>query len=266
MASPGSAALWHPVRDELERWQAAGRVVRLWLRDDDLVEVTPALERLAALARRYDAPVLMAAIPAGAREDLAGYFAAAPLLDPAVHGFAHVNHARPGERTEEFPAHRGEHVIREEIGRGLARLSTLFGARLMPIYVPPWNRIAPGVASLLPGLGLTALSAFGRRVLLPPDSGLAEVNAHVDIIHWKGNRGGREHGWLARELALELGRARSEVTHVGILTHHLVHDETAWSFLDALLEATAGHPAVRWVRAMELVDPRAGRTPAARRS
>ena len=63
----------------------------------------------------------------------------------------------------------------------------------------------------------------------------------------------------ARELALELGIARAAGRpHVGILGHHLVHDETAWSFLDALLEATSDHPAVVWTSAIALLDGPAG--------
>jgi hypothetical protein len=34
---------------------------------------------------------------------------------------------------------------------------------------------------------------------------------------------------------------------MGFLTHHLVHDESAWQFLDALFEQTVSHPASRWV-------------------
>ncbi|MGO7418364.1 polysaccharide deacetylase, partial [Rhizobium ruizarguesonis] len=39
---------WDPLRRELDLWQAAGRVARFWLRDDDAVEPTLALEMLIA--------------------------------------------------------------------------------------------------------------------------------------------------------------------------------------------------------------------------
>lgn len=249
--------LWRPVHDELAHWLAAGRTARLWLRDDDVIEVTPALRRLSDFAWRHDVPVLMAAIPARATDELASYFAGAPLLDPAVHGYAHVNHARLGDKTQEFPPHRGSAVITAELKRGVDRLRTLFGERLQPIYVPPWNRIAPEVEALLPALGFAGLSAFGSRRLPPPGSGLGEIDTHVDIINWKGGRVGRPHEWLARELAAELARARADGRpHVGVLAHHLVHDETAWAFLDGLLGELRGHPAVRWVRAAELLPAR----------
>ena len=40
---------------------------------------------------------------------------------------------------------------------------------------------------------------------------------------------------------------------VGILTHHLVHDETAWLFLEGLFAATVAHPACRWVSIREFI-------------
>jgi hypothetical protein len=40
------------------------------------------------------------------------------------------------------------------------------------------------------------------------------------------------------------------------LTHHLVHDDAGWRFLERLFEATATHPAVRWLAAEAIFRPR----------
>ena len=40
---------------------------------------------------------------------------------------------------------------------------------------------------------------------------------------------------------------------LGVLTHHLVHDEIAWLFLEGLFEATAGNPACRWASIRDLI-------------
>ena len=40
---------------------------------------------------------------------------------------------------------------------------------------------------------------------------------------------------------------------IGLLSHHLVHDETAWSFLQALFEVTNEAAACRWMAARELM-------------
>ena len=37
----------------------------------------------------------------------------------------------------------------------------------------------------------------------------------------------------------------------GLLSHHLVHDEAAWRFIDDYIEATKSHPAARWISARE---------------
>jgi len=245
--------LWQPVVDELAEWSALGLQAHLWLRDDDAVAPTSALDRLSALSAAHGVPVLVAVIPARAESSLGDYFAGRPLLEPAVHGYAHANHAVSGEKTEEFPLARGAGVIVAELTRGRDRLCEIFGDRFTGIYVPPWNRISPAAAALLARAGFTALSAFGARAL-PAAAALPEINTHVDIIDWRGNRGGRDHAWLVRELARELAAARGAGrTFVGVLTHHLVHDAVAWSFLESLLEVTAHHPAVRWSRATALI-------------
>ncbi len=45
-----------PLYRELQRWRDAGRVARLWLRDDDAIEPTAALERLLAETKNYGIP------------------------------------------------------------------------------------------------------------------------------------------------------------------------------------------------------------------
>lgn len=246
--------IWHPVREELAAWSAAGRTARLWLRDDDAVADTAPLRRLAALAARYRVPVLLAVIPAGATRGLADFLSGEPLLDPAVHGYAHRNHAPPGEKAQEFPLHRGTEVIRTQLAAGRQRLADLFGKRLTGIYVPPWNRISAEVAQLLPGVGFSALSAFGSRPLLGPGRRPFQINTHVDIIDWRGSRGGRDPAWLARELAAQLELARIQNRdYVGVLTHHLVHDDAAWRSLELLMAFAAEEDAVQWCRAGDLV-------------
>ena len=40
---------------------------------------------------------------------------------------------------------------------------------------------------------------------------------------------------------------------IGVLAHHLVHDEVAWLFLERLLELTAANPACRWASCRDLI-------------
>ena len=73
-------AVWQPLVGELQRWRQAGRAADLWLRDDDAVEPTAALDRLLALAGRHSIPLTLAVIPAHAGEALAVRLSGEPLV------------------------------------------------------------------------------------------------------------------------------------------------------------------------------------------
>lgn len=237
---------WRALAAELARWCDAGRVADLWLRDDDAVEPTPALERLLALAARHAVPVTLAVIPAFTGAALADRLAAAPEVEVTVHGWSHENFAPPREKKQELGAHRPAGDVLDLLEEGLARLRQLHGPRLVPVLVPPWNRIDTALVPRLGGIGYRALSVFGPERAL----GLPAVNTHVDVMDWRGTRGGRDSAALvadivARLRAIERPGAGAGGT-LGLLTHHLVHDETVWRFLEGLFVRTADHPACRW--------------------
>ncbi len=244
---------WRPLVAELDLWQARGLSARFWLRDDDAVAPSAPLERLARLSERFDARVLLAVIPMLAGTELVAFQRSAPSLLPCQHGAWHRSHAAPGQKNAEFGAARAVDTALAEIAEGRARLSSLFGPAMLPVFVPPWNRIGPEIAARLPGLGFPGLSCF-RGFALGENGGPALANTHLDIIDWHGGRVGRDAESLADELARLLARERQASagpeTVFGILLHHRDHDETAWAGLDALLDIIAGHPATH------LVDPR----------
>jgi hypothetical protein len=73
---------------------------------------------------------------------------------------------------------------------------------------------------------------------------LKQVNTHVDIVDWHA---GRRFIGEARALGLVLNSVESKEP-IGWLTHHAVHDEAAWNFLERLFSLRS----VRWARAEEL--------------
>ena len=237
---------WKPARDALDRAHAEGRTVEVWLRDDDCVAVTPALERLAALCGAAGLPILLAVIPAGATPGLVPWIAGHPAVTPCQHGYAHADHALPGERARELGG-RPVGTVLAELARGRARLGDLFGPALSGVLVPPWNRLDAELVPHLPAAGYSALSAFGPT---PSDSALPRLDADLDIIDWRRGRIGRPPDELARKLAGTIeGQDR-----LGILTHHLAHDAAAWAGLGALIEGLAAHPAVRFTDAAALLE------------
>lgn len=231
--------------DVLRALDAAGAPVEFWLRDDDATVPGAALDRLLAMTADHGVPVTLAVIPAPAGAVLAARLVRETHVTVAVHGWAHVNHAGPGEKAQELGAHRPLAEVTGELRQGLDRLAHLFPAQVCPVLVPPWNRIAPEVIAALPGLGFAGLSVFGPE----KDAGLPVVNTHVDLIDWRGTRGGRADDALFADLAQAMARGGP----VGVLTHHLVHDAQAWAFLKRLFALTQGHPACRWVGLPDLL-------------
>ena len=230
------------VENELRLWDAAGLTPRFWLRDDDAVEPTPALERLIEFVSRHQVPVLLATVPARATRSLAERLVREPLVTPCQHGFAHHNNAAEGSPSMELGGTRPAEEIISELAAGRERMLDLFGDRLSGILVPPWNRIAPEVAGRLEELGFTGLSTWSWQ---RKGTHLPELNTQVDLMDWAGGHHGRDIAWTAGELLRRLAQAREKGgAPLGILAHHLVHDELAWATLDTLvawLKGERGH-------------------------
>lgn len=242
---------WADLDRELGAWELAGRSATFWWRDDDAVTSTPALQRLVDLAAIHNPPVplALAAIPARADAALARALSATNHVVALQHGYAHANHAAPAGKKAEFGLGRDFAAAMQDLRAGSRRMRTLVGDRALPVLVPPWNRIDPALIGRLGELGIHGLSTYGPRAA-SETGGVIVVNTHVDIINWREGR-----RFLGTEGCLQLavghlaarreGRVDADEP-TGLLTHHLIHDEDAWSFLRAFLQRTSRHPAVRW--------------------
>ena len=248
MEAGGARDAWQPLEAALDRCERAGRRVDIWLRDDDAVVLTPALARLTELSERHDLPVLLAVIPWGAEAGLARFVRDHDRLRPTQHGFSHRNHAATGERARELGGARKVAEVLADLGLGRDCLQELFGERMDKTLVPPWNRIDDSVIAELPALGFDALSTFGRDERGTPD--LKRLNCDLDIIDWRNGRVGHSHAKLATRLA---DLIEGKDGPIGILTHHLAHDETAWSFLELALARLAVRGGVRFRAADQLL-------------
>lgn len=248
---------WLELERELDRWEDPLRPASMWWRDDDACREAPLLERALALSRAYAVPLGLAVIPAAMTP---GFSNALPRLDPGVevlqHGFAHLNHAATGEKKSEFGEHRPMEVMREEISRGASLLRAAASDRFIPVFVPPWNRIGRPLLSALPGLGFHGVSTFGVRPSPEPVPGLCQINTHVDLIDWRGDRRCKGGKSLLAELVAHLKARRTGAADepTGILSHHLSHDEDCWCFLDGLFAVTVKRKNVRWLPPSEVAS------------
>lgn len=255
---------WADLDAELGRWQAAGRVAGFWWRDDDAHRPGRALDRLLTTAARLGVPVALAVVPAWiGREAAAAIEASGQTV--LQHGYAHDNRAPAGARRCEIVADRPLPYVLGDLAAGRARLEQLLGERVLPVLVPPWNRIDKAIVRLLPEVGYRALSRFGPRPA-GATSPIREINAHVDIVDWKIGRGATHDPARARPFAGEGTVLAAAVAHLaarragsaadeptGLLTHHLVHGDDAWAFVETFVSRVAAHPAARWLGAEALL-------------
>ncbi|WP_298958219.1 polysaccharide deacetylase family protein [uncultured Roseibium sp.] len=237
----------------LDWFAERGRKVRFWWRDDDAVEPTPELEQMLALCNRHKVDVALAVIPKNATEDLAARLQNEPHAWVLQHGWQHKNFQRKDlrEKAAELGTRRDPDELMAQLSNGKARLETLFAAKFIKAMVPPWNRIAPEISRRLPGMGLAGLSTFTWHNF-PRDH---QVQSHIDIIKWKKQV--RFIGWESARLRFDLQLTRRRNTGsepIGLLTHHLAHDEGCFEFLEEFLAIAAHHEGADWPGVKSLFD------------
>ena len=249
----GTADPWQAFDAELAAWHAAGRVASFWWRDDDAGASHPGLERLLTLAARRRVPLGVAVVPAWLTPEVsAALRQAPPTVVVLQHGWAHANHESPPApghgkmRPAECGAARSVEVVLAEATDGWARLRAAFGPRALPVFVPPWNRVAPGVLAGLPRTGYRAVSAFGVAEVREAGPGLRWLNCHADPIHWREDQRFAGAGPTLERLRAHLearrrGRADPEAP-TGLLTHHRDMAPDFWAFVEEWLDRVAAHP------------------------
>ncbi len=225
---------------EISRWHDDGETPHLWWRDDDAIDVTDALQRLTTMTADMGVAVLLAVIPARATDRLANHVALYRNLAPCVHGFAHTNHEPQGVKKAELGTARPLDLVLADVAVAHERMQVLFGQHLAPVLVPPWNRMRPDLAGQLGEAGLTGFSSFGHTLVAPG----RQANTHVDLMDWQA-RAGKPRDHVLAELATALATARENGHYeIGILSHHLVHDDAAWQAVEPLIALDG----VEWVR------------------
>lgn len=246
------------LRRELDAWAAEGREATLWWRDDDAERPDAPVCRMLDLAAWAEATMFCAVPPARAVPALGDCLRATPYAGALQHGYAHLDHSRPGrpgraELGDDRPLPR----IRDELASGQRRMAELFGPRFRPVMVPPWNRIGPRAARLLPDLGFAAISAGdGRGPDTPP--GLRRLDGHCDIVAWRRGRRFKGAGKMSARLASHLRARRTGMADPAmptcLLTHVWANDADAWAWLRALLPLVSGHSGGRWLNPAELLS------------
>lgn len=235
---------------ELARWRTEGLTLPIWWRDDDAIAPTPALERLIALAGQLSAPLHLAVIPEPATPELADRLRSIGAVFVLTHGWRHTNHAPTDQKKAEFGSHRPATAMLDEIAAGRRRLDELFGEQFLPIFTPPWNRVAPDVVRGLPAIGFAGISTFTPRPGKFTADQLLQVNTHLDPVAWKAGGGLLDPSLLDAQLARELEARRTgqadNAEPYGLLTHHLVQDDATWAFTATVVETLLDSGVAHW--------------------
>lgn len=245
---------WEAFAAEIAAWRDAGRVVEFWWRDDDAGRAVPALGRLFKLASCNKVPLALAAVPDSAER--AAFEEIGAQVTVIQHGVDHINRAAPAEKKTEFPATEPIEQAVRRLVRGREKLGDTAGDRFMPVLAPPWNRLSAALLPHLGAAGYCGFSTFGVRKVTNPAPGVRAVNTHVDIVDWKGTRGFAGIDQVLAQALRHLVARRSGGADAGEptgwLTHHAVHDEGCWTFLEHLFEATQALDGICWRSPAEL--------------
>lgn len=249
-----------PLSLELWRWRLAGRTARLWWRDDDAAGASARLDKLLLIAWETGVPLTLAAVPTG---DMAGLSAmlrlrlatATSRITVVQHGVDHQNR-RAGPAAGEFPHDWTQDALEIALRRGWSLIQGLANAE--PIYVPPWNDAHPRLEAALRACGYAGWSVNGAMATCggPAGKRLARVDAHLDLMRWRGGARFRGRGRFAAAFAAELRRRRKAGlwdAPIGLLTHHLAHDPASWAFLERFLTWTGRQRALRWEALPDLI-------------
>jgi hypothetical protein len=241
---------------ELGRWRAAGHTARLWWRDDDASGSASArdgllLERLVQVSAATGAPLVLAVVPVGEMSGLANRLEGATAVTVAQHGVDHQNR-REGAVAGEFPHDWSQQQLQEALAAGWSRIEKL--PRAMKVFAPPWNDVHPHLERALRANGYAGWSAAG---MVSASGTCCRLDAHLDLMRWRGGARFRGRGKLLAAFAAELRRRRISGlwdAPIGLLSHHLAHDAAAWTFLGDFLRWTKAQPQLSWVSLPDLMS------------
>ena len=233
------------LRSTLERWQADERGIEIFFRDDDVDEDEESLRRLLDIFVRRNVALNLAVIPGcltdSAIRYLGGHRDTYPdLIELNQHGWRHVNHEREGRKCE-FGISRTFSEQLSDIALGMAKMTSAFGDSWVPVFVPPWNRCTEHTCRALDQSGFLVLS---RDEDGAPVSGYGfrEISISLDLYKWRGGAAMRPVVEILQDLILQMAQPK----WTGVMLHHKVMSDEAFSFVDLLLETLNQYRNIRY--------------------
>lgn len=207
--------------------------VRVFFRADDIGVPSKGFFRMMDIFSGHGAPLCLAVVPSWVTESRWRTIrekvdAGSSLWCWHQHGRRHLNHEKTGKKMEFGPG-RPRASIELDLVSGRKRLERILGADFFPFFTPPWNRCGSDALDLLAKLGYYGISrSRGAR----PDSGeIPDYFVNADLHTRKETDPATGADALLSELAEALSSG-----YCGIMIHHQRMNDSAFSFLDAMLE------------------------------
>lgn len=212
----------------------------VWWRDDDInyiglhhpllcLQAWQRLNFIGGLLAKSKVPSLLAVVP---WQFLEKARALQKLLDAhdvplAIHGIRHTNHSPFGK--SEFPPEKAGPETCHEILKIFSRFRQWYGSRLLPVFVPPFNTIAPRLARMLLDNGI-AISVSNSG------PGLA-CNTDYDFVDWKRRRL-LPHKKIVTDI---IDLINNGSPFLGINSHHKLIDSCDRPFIEGLVNVLDAH-------------------------
>jgi len=253
---------------------------RVFIRDDDLGPLTPALTSFAATFASRRIPVSYQVIPEHFSAECAAFMLALQARDRGLvefgqHGLRHGMLVGGKRVSYEFGPERSYADQFADIGAGQAMLRQLLpGQSQIEVFTPPRHRYDRNTLRAVRNAGFTVLSAscyqslphrtayaLGRTLKLTnlgrpgvshhgrirPDCGLFEISISVAVDS------GSQIAAPVEAIVASVARARAHTSDVGLMFHHQVYrDADGEHFLTTLADRLVALPDVTFHPITEL--------------
>lgn len=225
--------------------QNATNLPSLWLRDDDIVSDSPNFRLLSKLGNT-GIPLVFAAVPYRLKFSDAelSYVNSLPNnVYFCVHGYNHANNAAEGTPSE-YPASADATAVRNQMQYGHKKISSTFGNRFLPMFVPPWNSFSPQHMDSVIESGYRYISGSYERTIEGRKNVVESLPCHVDVLDYPP-----QHPYPLKtneSVIEELASAVSEwqesantIKPICILSHHSLMTREDVARYSELIEAIA---------------------------
>lgn len=241
--------------DFLPSTKMEGKKLLLWFRDDDVSDSSASFSKMMSFFETNDTPILLGVIPSLLTDATINRIKCSSVATVGQHGFSHQNFSTDESEKSELCSNRSEDEVIDEQIQGHTILTHAFGQQYIKICVPPFFEISPNVKRRLEELRIyDGFSAWWNNGL--SSCGTPDLNAQIDLVNWSEGScfAGSEYflHQFEREIMKFLSVEKAKTCLIGIVLHHELMCEEAYSLLQKVISFTQSNCSVK------IVDAKAG--------